>query len=69
MARLFVFGKDGQPHRIVEAEGRVVTIGRSSENHVQIDDLNSSRHHCEIHEFDGVHELVDKDSRNGVFVN
>ncbi|MCW8139637.1 MAG: sigma 54-interacting transcriptional regulator [Planctomycetota bacterium] len=69
MARLIVCGKDGQPHRIVEAEGKVITIGRSSENHVQIDDLNSSRHHCEIHETSGAFELVDKDSRNGVFVN
>ena len=41
MARLIVCGRDGQPHRIVEAEGKVITIGRSSENHVQIDDLNS----------------------------
>ncbi len=69
MARLIVCGKDGKPHRIVEAEGRVVTIGRSAENHVQLDDLNGSRHHCEIHEHDGAFELVDKDSRNGVFVN
>lgn len=69
MARLIVCGQDGRPARIVEAEGRVVTIGRSSENHVQIDDLNSSRHHCEIHENDGVYELIDKDSRNGLFVN
>jgi transcriptional regulator with GAF, ATPase, and Fis domain len=70
MARIIVCGKDGQPNRIVEAEGKVITIGRSSENHVQIDDLNSSRHHCEIHESTaGAFELVDKDSRNGVFVN
>jgi transcriptional regulator with GAF, ATPase, and Fis domain len=69
MARLIVCGRDGQPHRIVEAEGKVITIGRSSENHVQIDDLNSSRHHCEIHEGSAGFELVDKDSRNGVFVN
>ncbi len=69
MARLIVCGRDGQPNRIVEAEGKVITIGRSSENHVQIDDLNSSRHHCEIHESVGGFELVDKDSRNGIFVN
>jgi len=69
MPRLIVCGRDGQPNRIVEAEGKVITIGRSSENHLQIDDLNSSRHHCEIHENDGVVEIIDKDSRNGVFVN
>jgi transcriptional regulator with GAF, ATPase, and Fis domain len=69
MSRLIICGQDGRPAQIVEAEGKVITIGRSSENHVQIDDLNSSRHHCEIHENDGSYELIDKDSRNGLFVN
>lgn len=69
MSRLILLGQHGQPNQIIEFEGQVVTIGRSSENHLQIDDLNSSRHHCEIHENDGAYELVDKDSRNGVFVN
>ena len=69
MSRVIVLGNAGQPKRIVEFEGQVITIGRSSENHVQIDDLNSSRHHCEIHEQDGGFELIDKNSRNGVFVN
>ena len=69
MARLILCGRDGRPTRSYEIEGAVTTIGRSSENHIQIDDLNSSRHHCEIHEHDGVFELIDKDSRNGVFVN
>ena len=69
MSRLIVCGRDGRPARIIEAEGQGITIGRSSENHVQIDDLNSSRHHCSIHENDGTYELIDKDSRNGLFVN
>jgi transcriptional regulator with GAF, ATPase, and Fis domain len=69
MARLIICGQDGKPNRIYEAEGNLITIGRSSENHLQIDDLNSSRHHCEIHEHDGVFELLDKDSRNGIFIN
>ena len=69
MARLIVCGKDGRPARVFEAEQAVITLGRSSDNHLQLDDLNSSRHHCEIHENDGVYEVVDKDSRNGIFVN
>jgi transcriptional regulator with GAF, ATPase, and Fis domain len=68
MSRLIVF-HESRPNQVVEFEGQVITIGRSSENHVQIDDLNSSRHHCEIHEQDGSFELIDKGSRNGVFVN
>ncbi|MGE0711525.1 MAG: sigma 54-interacting transcriptional regulator [Planctomycetota bacterium] len=69
MSRLIVWGQEGQPNHVVEFEGQVLTIGRSSENHLQIDDLNSSRHHCEIHEQEGRYELIDKNSRNGVFVN
>jgi len=69
MARLIVCGNDGRPARVFEAEQSVITLGRSSDNHLQIDDLNSSRHHCEIHENEGVYEVVDKDSRNGIFVN
>ena len=69
MARLIICGQDGKPNRVYEAEGNLITIGRSSENHIQIDDINSSRHHCEIHEQEGAFELLDKDSRNGIFVN
>ena len=69
MSRLIICGRDGRPERTFVPVGDVVTIGRSSENHIQIDDLNSSRHHCEIHIKDQTFELVDKDSRNGVFVN
>jgi transcriptional regulator with GAF, ATPase, and Fis domain/pSer/pThr/pTyr-binding forkhead associated (FHA) protein len=69
MARLIIRGQEGKPDRIFECEGKVATIGRSAENHVQIDDLNSSRHHCELHESKEGYELLDKDSRNGTFVN
>jgi pSer/pThr/pTyr-binding forkhead associated (FHA) protein len=69
MPRLIIRGQDGRPDRVFECEASVCTIGRSAENSLQIDDLNSSRHHCELHESkDGV-ELIDKDSRNGTFVN
>jgi transcriptional regulator with GAF, ATPase, and Fis domain/pSer/pThr/pTyr-binding forkhead associated (FHA) protein len=54
---------------VFECETNVCTIGRSAENSLQIDDLNSSRHHCELHEGKDGLELIDKDSRNGTFVN
>ncbi|MBI3725619.1 sigma 54-interacting transcriptional regulator [bacterium] len=69
MPRLIIRGQDGRPDRMFECEARVCTIGRSAENSLQIDDLNSSRHHCEVHEGKEGFELVDKDSRNGTFVN
>jgi transcriptional regulator with GAF, ATPase, and Fis domain/pSer/pThr/pTyr-binding forkhead associated (FHA) protein len=69
MTRLIIRGQDGRPDRLFECESQVLTIGRSAENSLQIDDLNSSRHHCEIHEGKDGAELIDKDSRNGTFVN
>ncbi|MEZ0229021.1 MAG: sigma 54-interacting transcriptional regulator [Planctomycetota bacterium] len=69
MPRLIIRGQDGRPDRVFECEASVCTIGRSAENSLQIDDLNSSRHHCEIHEGKDGCELIDKDSRNGTFVN
>ena len=69
MPRLIIRGQDGRPDRVFECEERVCTIGRSAENSLQIDDLNSSRHHCELHEGKEGFELIDKDSRNGTFVN
>jgi transcriptional regulator with GAF, ATPase, and Fis domain/pSer/pThr/pTyr-binding forkhead associated (FHA) protein len=54
---------------VFECETSVCTIGRSAENSLQIDDLNSSRHHCEVHSAAEGAELIDKDSRNGTFVN
>ncbi|MCZ6603133.1 MAG: sigma 54-interacting transcriptional regulator [Planctomycetota bacterium] len=47
----------------------VVRVGRSDENTIEIDDLNSSRFHCEIRETDGQYEVVDLGSRNGTTVN
>ena len=69
MPRLIVVGHENRPNQVHEFESKVFSLGRSSENHLQIDDLNSSRHHCEIHEVEEGYELIDKDSRNGIFVN
>ncbi|MBL4845638.1 MAG: sigma 54-interacting transcriptional regulator [Planctomycetes bacterium] len=69
MPRLIVIGQENRPNQIHDLDGRVISLGRSSENHIQIDDLNSSRHHCEIHEQGEGYELIDKDSRNGIFLN
>jgi len=49
---------------------KVVTIGRSSENDIAINDPKVSRHHCQIVQFDnGTFGIVDFDSTNGTFVN
>ena len=49
---------------------RVITIGRSSENDISINDPNVSRHHCQIIQHDDGHfTIADLGSANGTFVN
>ena len=51
---------------------KIVRIGRSSDNDINLpaDDLNASRHHCQIiQEDDGSYTLVDVGSSNGTYVN
>lgn len=55
--------------RLVELSQRKTTIGRSKDNTLEIDDINSSRHHCQIERQDGSYEIVDLKSRNGTLVN
>lgn len=48
---------------------KVITIGRSSNNDIHIDDISASRHHCQIiHHDNGTYEIVDI-STYGTFVN
>lgn len=49
---------------------RVITIGRSSENEITLNDGSVSRHHCQIVQNDnGTFSIVDFGSTNGTFVN
>jgi len=49
---------------------KVITIGRSSENDITVNNPKVSRHHCQIVQFDnGTFGIVDFDSSNGTFVN
>ncbi|MBN1420587.1 MAG: sigma 54-interacting transcriptional regulator, partial [Planctomycetes bacterium] len=65
--RLIVVGEGDE--RVYELQEKVTTIGRASDNAIELDDLNSSRHHCQIVRTDGKYELVDLKSRNGTLVN
>jgi serine/threonine-protein kinase PknK len=60
---------DGSRERVVELNQRVTSIGRSHDNTIEIDDINSSRRHCQIERHDGIYEIVDLKSRNGTLVN
>lgn len=49
---------------------KVITIGRSSENDITVNNPNVSRHHCQIVQFDnGTFGVVDFGSTNGTYVN
>ena len=49
---------------------KVITIGRSSENEITINDGSVSRHHCQIVQYDnGTFAIVDFGSTNGTYVN
>src|SRR5262245_45631697 len=49
--------------------GTTVTLGRTSQSDVQIDDPSVSRRHCEISFDEGVLRVKDLGSVNGTFVN
>ena len=64
-----IIREDGKKERTLELSPRIASIGRSQENTVEIDDINSSRRHCQIERHDGTYEVVDLKSRNGTLVN
>jgi len=54
---------------VLELAEEVVTIGRSVENHVRINDTMASRVHCQIERDGETYKLVDLESQNGTRVN
>ena len=55
--------------RTVELRERTTSLGRSHENSIEIDDINSSRKHCVIEKGTNGYDIVDLKSRNGTLVN
>src|SRR5688572_16059946 len=60
--------RENGSERIVDLKVRT-TIGRAQENDITIDDINSSRRHCQIERNANGYEIVDLKSRNGTLVN
>ena len=65
--RLFI--REDGVERVIELSHKVTTIGRSHDNSVEIDDLNSSRRHCQIERKGSAFVVTDLKSRNGTLVN
>ncbi len=55
--------------RTFELRDRATSVGRSHENAIEIDDINSSRKHCVIEKSANGFDIVDLKSRNGTLVN
>ncbi|MBI3097767.1 MAG: FHA domain-containing protein, partial [Planctomycetes bacterium] len=68
MARLRMIR--GAVEEIFDLRGTVVSMGRSSENTILVEDKQSSRKHCQVEKTEeGDWKLVDLESRNGTKVN
>lgn len=60
---------DGAPAVQFDLGGALITIGRASDNDVILDDVEVSRHHCQLKLQHGAYSLADLGSRNGSWVN
>jgi hypothetical protein len=67
-AVLRAVSSDGR-EREVRIDGSLLTIGRSADNGLAIDDSRVSRHHARLRARHGMLVLTDLDSTNGVRVN
>jgi len=67
-AILRAVGRDGR-EREIRVDGTQLTIGRSSDNGLTLDDARVSRHHARLRARHGMLVLTDLDSTNGVRVN
>ncbi len=61
--------RENGSERVLELKARSTTVGRAQDNDIAIDDINSSRRHCQIDRTSGGYEVVDLKSRNGTLVN
>jgi pSer/pThr/pTyr-binding forkhead associated (FHA) protein len=69
MARLIV-KREGDRPRVIDLEGRAVSIGRSAASDVVLQDPETtvSRHHAEMLFDEGHYVVMDRGSRNGIWV-
>lgn len=68
-ARLVIEGRGSWVYAYPVAGAERITIGRSHENDIDLNDLHVSSAHAEIVNVDGKRVLRDLDSRNGTFLN
>lgn len=68
MAQLIVVPPGGEPVKY-SLDARIITVGRTPANHIQITDGAASRKHCMIKVVGDTYTLIDLGSANGTTVN
>lgn len=68
MAKIFMTVVGGRS-REIQISNDITRIGRERMNHIQIDHLEVSRFHAEIHRQGLCYSIVDKQSTNGTYLN
>lgn len=63
------YAPSGREVQFFPLEKEVVTVGRSRECDIQVEDLNVSRRHFQVRRLEGGFVLEDLGSKNGTFVN
>lgn len=63
------YAPPGQEVRFFPLDKDVVTVGRSRECDIHLEDLNVSRRHCQVRKGEGGYVLEDLQSKNGTYVN
>lgn len=58
--------KAGTEYELVD---EVITVGRSANSHIVLDDQFASRHHAEIRRHENAYQVHDLQSKNGVMVD
>ncbi len=71
MPKLIISPEDPAPisHDLEESDNAIVTIGRASDNIIQIDDASVSSHHAQLASDNGKWILKDLNSTNGTSYN
>lgn len=58
--------KAGAEYELID---ELITVGRSTQSHIVLDDQFASRHHAEIHRHENAYQVHDLQSKNGVLVD
>lgn len=66
--RLYYLTKEGE-QKVIELREKPITIGRSDDADILLQDDKASRVHCGIRFWDGAYYVKDLKSKNGTFVN